>query len=158
MINSKYIERQILKCRRCLFLITEQLGGRAYLPLPNKVTWFHTKANYRVKPHNCICHGILSSSSFFGFSHQGSRQRILHLQLFLSSVSSSVIPTSAMSSFTTSTNLLFAFPGSTFLATPFSASFSQYRPTHHLSSVHVHTTSVLPLVSAFQTIPPLLSL
>ena len=34
----------------------------------------------------------------------------------------------------------FAFPVSPFLATPYSASFSQY--THHLSSVHVHTTYI----------------
>ena len=83
----------------------------------------------------------LSPSSSFGFSHQGSPQRIFHLQLLLSSISSSVTSTSAMSSFTTS---FLAFPVSSFLATPSSASFSQY--THHLSSVHVHTTSVSPLV------------
>ena len=35
-------------------------------------------------------------------------------------------------------------PLSSFLATPSSASFSQN--THHLSLIHVHTTSVLPLV------------
>ena len=34
----------------------------------------------------------------------------------------------------------FAFPVSPFLATPYSASFSQY--THHLSSVYVHTTYI----------------
>ena len=45
-------------------------------------------------------------------------------------------------SFTTSINLLFVV--SSFLATPSSASFSQY--THHPSSVGVHTISVLPLV------------
>ena len=44
------------------------------------------------------------------FSHQGSPQRILLLQLFLSTVSSSVTSTSAMSSFTTSINLLFGLP------------------------------------------------
>ena len=49
-----------------------------------------------------------------------------------------------------------AFPISSFLATPSSASFSQY--THHLSSVGVHTISVLPLEFSLQTFPPVLSL
>ena len=62
----------------------------------------------------------------------------------------------SLSSFTTSINLLFAFPVSSSLATPSSSSFSQY--THHLSSVHVHTTSVSPLVFSLQTVPPVLSL
>ena len=35
---------------------------------------------------------------------------------------------------------------------PSSASFSRY--THHLSSVHVQTISVLPLVFSLQTVPP----
>ena len=42
--------------------------------------------------------------------------------------------TTAMSSFTTSINVLLLRPVSSFLATPSSASFSQY--TNHLSSVH----------------------
>ena len=50
------------------------------------------------------------SSSSFGFSHQGSPQRIFFLQFLLSTVSSSVTSTSAMSSFTTSINLLFGLP------------------------------------------------
>ena len=86
-----------------------------------------------------------SSSSFFGFSHQGSPQRLFHLQLFLSSVSSFVTLTTALSSFTRSINLLFGlhrFFFSWHLSS--SASFSRY--TNRLSSVHVHTTSVLPLV------------
>ena len=45
----------------------------------------------------------ITSSSSFGLSHQGSPQRIFLLQLFLSTVSSSVTSTSAMSSFTTIT-------------------------------------------------------
>ena len=44
------------------------------------------------------------------FSHQGSPQRIFNLQLLLSSASSSFTSTSAMSSFTTSINLLFGLP------------------------------------------------
>ena len=44
------------------------------------------------------------------FSHQGSPQRIFILQLLLSSASSSFTLTSAMSSFTTSINLLFGLP------------------------------------------------
>ena len=52
-----------------------------------------------------------ASSSSFGFSYQGSPQRIFLLLLFLSTVSSSVTSTSAMSSFTTSINLLFGLPG-----------------------------------------------
>ena len=43
-----------------------------------------------------------------------------------------------------------AFPVSSFLATPSSESFSQY--THHLSSVHVHTTSVSPLGFSLQPV------
>ena len=62
------------------------------------------------------------TSSSFGFSHQGSPQRICHLQLFLSSVSSSVTSISAMSSFTTSITSFLAFPVSSFLATPSSSS------------------------------------
>ena len=53
---------------------------------------------------------VFVSSSSFGFSHQVSPQRIFHLHLFLSSVSSSVTSTSAMSSFNTSINLLFGLP------------------------------------------------
>ena len=64
--------------------------------------------------------------------------------------------TSSMSSFTTSIHLLFGLPLSSFLATPSSASFSQY--THHHSSVHVHTSSVLPLAFSLQTVPSVLSL
>ena len=56
-----------------------------------------------------LCKTILPSSSF-GFSHQGSPQRIFFLQFLLSTVSSSVTSTSAMSSFTTSINLLFGLP------------------------------------------------
>ena len=70
-------------------------------------------------------------------SHQGSPQQICF--------QSPVVPvlcilprhihgsTSAMSSFITSINLLFGLPFSSFLATPSSASVSQYN--HHLSSV-----------------------
>ena len=62
-----------------------------------------------------------SAPPYFGFPHQGSPQRIFHLQLFLSSVSSSVPSTAAMSSVTTSKNLLFGlprflFPGSSILS------------------------------------------
>ena len=51
-----------------------------------------------------------TQSSSFGFSLQGSPEQMFHLQLFLSSVSSSVTSTSAMSSFTTYRNLLLGFP------------------------------------------------
>ena len=44
------------------------------------------------------------------------------------------------------------FHVSSFLAVPPSASLSQY--TYHISSVHVQTTSVLPLVFSLQTVPP----
>ena len=53
--------------------------------------------------------GMYTSSSF-GFFHQGSPQWIFHFQLFLSSASSSVTSTTAMSSLTTSINLLFGLP------------------------------------------------
>ena len=68
---------------------------------------------------------------------QGSSQRIFHLQLFLSSISSSVTSTSAMSSFTTSINLIFClprfiFPGSSILSIllPISSSFLRTYPYH----------------------------
>ena len=74
------------------------------------------------------------------FSHQGSPQRIFHLQLLLSSVSSSVTSTSAMSSFTTSINLLFGlprflFPGNSILSTLLPAYPSPFLSTcpYHLS-------------------------
>ena len=52
-----------------------------------------------------------SSSSPFGLPFsQGWPQRIIILQTFLSSTSVSFAPTSPMSSFTTSTNLLFGLP------------------------------------------------
>ena len=55
------------------------------------------------------------------FTHQGSPQRIFHFQLLITSVSSSVTSTSAISSFTTSINLLFGlyrflFPGNSVLS------------------------------------------
>ena len=83
---------------------------------------------------------IYSSSSSFGFSHQGSPQRIFLLQLFLSTVSSSVTSTSAMSSFTTSINLLFGlprflFPGNSILSIllPIYPSSFLRRCPYHLS-------------------------
>ena len=59
----------------------------------------------------------------------------------------------------TSINLLlgllrFVFSGSSIL----SILLPIFQYTHHLSSVHVHTTSVLPLVFSLQTFPPVLSL
>ena len=56
----------------------------------------------------CILFNLLLLLS--AFSHQGSPQRIFNLQLLLSSASSSFTSTSAMSSFTTSINLLFGLP------------------------------------------------
>ena len=83
---------------------------------------------------------MISSYSSFGFSHQGSPQRIFLLQLFLSSVSSSVTSTSAMSSFTTSINLLFGlprflFPGNSILSIllPIYPSSFLRRCPYHLS-------------------------
>ena len=80
------------------------------------------------------------SSSSFGFSHQGSPQRIFLHQLFLSTVSSSVTSTSAMSSFTTSINLLiglprFLFPGNSILSIllPIYPSSFLRRCPYHLS-------------------------
>ena len=81
-----------------------------------------------------------SSSSSFGFSHQGSPQRIFFLQFLLSTVSSSVTSTSAMSSFTTSINLLFGlprflFPGNSILSIllPIYPSSFLRRCPYHLS-------------------------
>ena len=91
-----------------------------------------------------VCIIILNSnkqsSSSFGFSHQGSPQRIFLHQLFLSTVSSSVTSTSAMSSFTTSINLLFGlprflFPGNSILSIllPIYPSSFLLRCPYHLS-------------------------
>ena len=95
--------------------------------------------------HKRYCTNVIriprkSSSSSFGFSHQGSPQRIFLLQLFLSTVSSSVTSTSAMSSFTTSINLLFGiphflFPGNSILSIllPIDPSSFLRRWPYHLS-------------------------
>ena len=84
---------------------------------------------------HCSC-----SSSSFGYSHQWSPQRIFLLLLFLSTVSSSVTSTSAMSSFTTSINLLFGlphflFPGNSILSIllPIYPSSFLRRCPYHLS-------------------------
>ena len=79
-----------------------------------------------------------SSFSSFGFSHQGSPQRIFFLQFLISTVSSSVTSTSAMSSFTTSINLLFGlflFPGNSILSIllPIYPSSFPRRCPYHLS-------------------------
>ena len=83
---------------------------------------------------------IDTSSSSFGFSYQGSPQRIFFLQFLLSTVSSSVTSTSAMSSFTTSINLLFGlprflFPGNSILSIllPIYPSSFLRRCPYHLS-------------------------
>ena len=101
------------------------------------------------------------SSSFFGFSHQGSPQRIFHFQLFLSSVSSSVTSTSAMSSFATSINLLFGlprfpFPGNSILSTLLPIYPSSFLSTcsYHLSLASRvfspnRPTCAVPLMSSF---------
>ena len=104
-------------------------------------THTHARTHARTHTHTHTLKCIYSSSSF-GFSHQGSPQRIFHLHLFLYYyVSSSVTSASAMYSFIVS---ILAFPVSSVLATPSSASFSQY--THHSSSIHDQTTSVLHIV------------
>ena len=98
---------------------------------------------YATFPHyNC---NLLPLSSFnFGFSRQGSPNRIFHLHLVLSSASSSVTSTTAMSSLNTSIYVLlvlprFLFPGSSIL--------SIIVPIH----MHVQTTSVLPLMFSLQS-------
>ena len=102
-----------------------------------------------------------TSSSSFGFSHQGSPQRIFHLQLLLSSVSSSVTPTSAMSSFTTPINLLFGlprfvFPGNSILSIILPIYPSSFLSTcpHHLSPASrvfspARPTCAVPLMYSF---------
>ena len=79
-----------------------KLGTNTWYSLPLINIWMLLYITWR-RILRCIF--LLSSS--FGFSHQGSPQRIFLLQLFLSTVSSCVTSTSAMSSFTTSINLLF---------------------------------------------------
>ena len=85
---------------------------------------------------SCVINIFLHSA----FPHQGSPQRIFLLQLFLSTVSSSVTSTSAMSSFTTSINLLFGlprflFPGNSILSIlpPIYPSSFLRRCPYHLS-------------------------
>ena len=90
------------------------------------------------------------------FSHQGSPQRIFHLQLLLSSVSSSVILTSAMSSFTTSINLLFGLPRFLFPGNSILSILLPIYPSSFLSTCPYHL--VWTLVFSLQTVPPVLSL
>ena len=87
---------------------------------------------------------IILISSYFGFSRHGSPQRIFHLQLFLPSASSSVTSTTAMSSFTTSINLLLELPRFLF---PYSSILGIFLPIYpsYLFSLRVQTTSVSPL-------------
>ena len=88
----------------------------------------------------CMC----VTSSSFGFSRQGPPQ-IFHLHLFLSPTSSYYTSTTVLSSLTASINLhssgrpCFLFPGSFILCI-------RCPNTYHISSVHVQTTSILPLV------------
>ena len=81
--------------------------------LKNKC-WFRSYISIRYDGTRVLEVGYSLHGLFFFFfrlfSHQGSPQRIFHLQLFLSSVPSSVTSTSAMSSFTTSINLLYGLP------------------------------------------------
>ena len=95
-----------------------------------------------VRVVNNLIDNIATSSSSFGFSHQWSSQRIFLLQLCLSTVSSSITSTSAMSSFTTSINLLFGlprflFPGNSILSIllPIYPSSFLCRCPYHLSLV-----------------------
>ena len=90
---------------------------------------------------------LLSASPFQG--HPAS----FRLHWVLSSTSSSVTSATAMSSFTTSLNLLLCLPGFLFPVNSILIPIS-----HHLSSVHVQTTSVLLLVFSLQTVPLVLSL
>ena len=81
---------------------------------------FNYKKNVKGATHNRLLY-YSCYSSYFGLSHQGSPQPIFHIQLFLSSVSSSVTSTSATSPFITSINLLFGlprflFPGSSIIS------------------------------------------
>ena len=108
---------------------------------------------------------IASSSSSFGFSHQGSPQRIFHLQLFLSSVSSSDTSTSALSSFTTSINLLldlprFLFHGNSILSILlpiYPSSFLRTCPYHLSLASRVFSpnrpTCAVPLMYSFLILP-----
>ena len=89
------------------------------------------------------------------FSHQGSPQRIFLLQLFLSTVSSSVASTSAMSSFTTSINLLFGlprflFPGNSILSILlpiYPSSFLRRCPYHLSLASRVFSPNFPPVLS-----------
>ena len=72
------------------------------------------------------------------FSHQGSPQRIFNLQLLLSSASSSFTSTSAMSSFTTSINLLFGLPRFLFPSNSILSILLPIYPSSFLSTCPYH--------------------
>ena len=94
----------------------------------NKTTEMKCMINFRRANVNQSARGSRSSSSF-GFSRQELPQRIFHLHSVLSSESTSSLTVS----------IYFLIMPTTLPLS--SASFSQY--THHLSSVHVQTTSSL---------------
>ena len=84
------------------------IGNRA--AVDNSSSGVHDMVHFAQKDHLSRANLLLLLLLLSAFSHQGSPQRIFLLQLFLSTVSSSVTSTSAMSSFTTSINLLFGLP------------------------------------------------
>ena len=110
---------------------------------------------------------LLLLSAFF---HQGSPQRIVHLQLLLSSASSSVTSTSAMSSFTISINLIFGlprflFPGNSIISILLSihpSSFLRTCPYHLSLASRVFSpnrpTCALPLMYSFMIVSILVTL
>ena len=85
----------------------------------------------------------LSYFSSFSFSHQGLPHRIFLLQLFLASVSSSVTSTSAMSSFTSSINLLLGLPRFLFPVNSILSILLPIYGVHHLSSVGDHPYPII---------------
>ena len=89
------------------------------------------------------------------FSHQGSPQRIFNLQLLLSSASSSFTSTSAMSSFTTSINLLFGLPRFLF---PGNSIFSILLPIYPSSFLSTCIPPQSRLSCFLSTVQPVLSL
>ena len=108
-----------------------------------------------------LCYPLIIFSSSFGFSRQGSSQRISNIHSVLSSASSSVTSTTAMSSLTASIYLLlrlprFLFPGSSILSILlqiYPSSFPRTCPYHLSFASRIFSpnrpTCAVPLMHSF---------
>ena len=94
-----------------------------------------------------------SYSSSFGFSRQGVTTEDFHLHLVISSASSSVISSTAMSFLTASINLLFDLPRFRFPDRSILIILPQYYSSC-IRQTSPDYLSLLPLVFSLQTVPP----